>query len=102
MKSTPQDQDMIGAAGTEFDWDGAVCAQIDPELFFPELGGTTHHAKAACARCPRVQQCLDYALSNDERYGVWGGLSVRERHTLVASARRGTGRTAGSAEHLDG
>lgn len=92
---------MNGTAGTEFSWDGAVCAQIDPELFFPELGGTTHHAKAACSRCPLARACLDYALRHDERYGVWGGLSVRERHKILAGTRR-PGRSVEPPEHLDG
>lgn len=83
------------------DWEGAVCAQIDPELFFPPLGGNTRQAKAACAGCPAVRACLEYALHHDERYGVWGGKSVRERRRL---AQTGTG--DGTAEHdgadLDG
>lgn len=57
----------------------ALCAQTDPEAFFPEKGGSTREAKAVCAQCEVRAECLEYALQNDERFGIWGGLSERER-----------------------
>ena len=64
------------------DWvDDALCAQTDPDSFFPEKGGSTREAKAVCTRCPVQTECLDYALANDER-GIWGGLSERERRRI--------------------
>jgi WhiB family redox-sensing transcriptional regulator len=60
----------------------ALCAQTDPEAFFPEKGGSTRDAKKVCASCTVRQECLDYALDNDERFGIWGGLSERERRRL--------------------
>lgn len=57
----------------------ALCAQTDPEAFFPEKGGSTREAKRVCAFCEVRAECLDYALANDERFGIWGGLSERER-----------------------
>ena len=60
----------------------AVCAQTDPEAFFPEKGGSTRDAKRICAGCDVKAQCLDYAIKNDERFGIWGGLSERERRKL--------------------
>lgn len=60
----------------------ALCAQTDPEAFFPEKGGSTREAKKICALCPVRAQCLEYALKNDERFGIWGGLSERERRKL--------------------
>jgi WhiB family redox-sensing transcriptional regulator len=60
----------------------ALCAQTDPEAFFPEKGGSTRDAKKICTTCEVKAQCLDYALSNDERFGIWGGLSERERRRL--------------------
>lgn len=57
----------------------ALCAQTDPELFFPEKGGSTREAKKTCRRCPVTEPCLTYALEHDERFGIWGGLSERER-----------------------
>ena len=60
----------------------ALCAQTDPEAFFPEKGGSTRDAKRICASCDVRDQCLEYALQNDERFGIWGGLSERERRRL--------------------
>ncbi|MGN6501517.1 MAG: WhiB family transcriptional regulator [Pseudolysinimonas sp.] len=60
----------------------ALCAQTDPEAFFPEKGGSTRDAKKICTSCEVKAQCLDYALANDERFGIWGGLSERERRRL--------------------
>lgn len=60
----------------------ALCAQTDPEAFFPEKGGSTRDAKKICMSCEVRAQCLQYALENDERFGIWGGLSERERRKL--------------------
>ena len=60
----------------------SLCAQTDPEAFFPEKGGSTRDAKKICASCEVRTQCLEYALQNDERFGIWGGLSERERRKL--------------------
>lgn len=59
-----------------------LCRQTDPEAFFPEKGQPTRPAKAVCGRCPVAAECLEYALTHDERFGVWGGLSERERRRL--------------------
>ena len=64
----------------------ALCAQTDPEAFFPEKGGSTRDAKRICAGCDVRGECLDYALQNDERFGIWGGLSERERRKLKRRA----------------
>jgi WhiB family transcriptional regulator, redox-sensing transcriptional regulator len=66
--------------------DKALCAQTDPEAFFPEKGGSTREAKKVCASCEVKSECLDYALANDERFGIWGGLSERERRKLKRRA----------------
>jgi WhiB family redox-sensing transcriptional regulator len=60
----------------------SLCAQTDPEAFFPEKGGSTRDAKKICSSCEVRAQCLEYALENDERFGIWGGLSERERRKL--------------------
>ncbi len=60
----------------------ALCAQTDPVAFFPEQGGSTREAKRICLGCEVKDACLDYALANDERFGIWGGLSERERRRL--------------------
>lgn len=64
----------------------ALCAQTDPEAFFPEKGGSTREAKKVCVSCEVRAECLEYALENDERFGIWGGLSERERRKLKRQA----------------
>ncbi|GII99304.1 transcription factor WhiB [Sediminihabitans luteus] len=64
----------------------ALCAQTDPEAFFPEKGGSTREAKKVCSGCEVRAECLEYALENDERFGIWGGLSERERRKLKRRA----------------
>lgn len=61
----------------------ANCAGIEPDLFFPALGGDPECAKAVCRGCLVRQQCLDDALTRDEWSGVWGGLTAVERRRLV-------------------
>ena len=67
----------------------ALCAQTDPEAFFPEKGGSTREAKRICLRCDVQDACLEYALAHQERFGIWGGFSERERRPLLA-ARKAT------------
>ncbi len=69
------------------DWqERALCAQTDPESFFPEKGGSTREAKKICTGCEVRSECLEYALGHDERFGIWGGLSERERRRLKKQA----------------
>ncbi|RJQ68174.1 WhiB family transcriptional regulator [Pseudonocardiaceae bacterium YIM PH 21723] len=71
----------------EQDWqENALCAQTDPEAFFPEKGGSTREAKRICTGCEVRAECLEYALAHDERFGIWGGLSERERRKLKKRA----------------
>jgi WhiB family redox-sensing transcriptional regulator len=60
----------------------ARCLDADPEAFFPEKGGSTREAKRICGICPVQQECLEYALERDQRFGIWGGMSERERRRL--------------------
>ena len=74
--SRPEDVEDLG-------WqERALCAQTDPEAFFPEKGGSTREAKRVCRSCEVRAECLEYALENDERFGIWGGLSERERRRI--------------------
>jgi WhiB family redox-sensing transcriptional regulator len=58
----------------------AACASVDPDLFFPRRGEEgSSQAKAVCATCPVRQDCLDAAILEGERYGIWGGLNYHER-----------------------
>ena len=84
----PETFESLAKPATNEQWqDRALCAQTDPEAFFPEKGGSTREAKKICQRCPVRAECLEYALANDERFGIWGGLSERERRRL----KRGIG-----------
>jgi WhiB family redox-sensing transcriptional regulator len=91
--------DVLSMAGTELSivdggeipeelaWqERALCAQTDPEAFFPEKGGSTREAKRVCMACEVRAECLNYALANGERFGIWGGLSERERRRVQKQA----------------
>jgi WhiB family redox-sensing transcriptional regulator len=73
----------------EWQYDG-VCRSVDPEVFFPpdsERGPVKHRrelqAKQYCAQCPVLDRCRDHALLAHEPYGVWGGLTAREREHIL-------------------
>ncbi|WP_369597626.1 MULTISPECIES: WhiB family transcriptional regulator [unclassified Rhodococcus (in: high G+C Gram-positive bacteria)] len=69
----------------------ALCAQTDPEEFFPPPGGATSRAKRVCAECPARAACLAHALTYNEQHGIWGGKTPRERqelqHTTATESR---------------
>jgi WhiB family redox-sensing transcriptional regulator len=71
----------------------AACRSADPDLFFPVSGGggagagQVEQAKALCGACGVRRQCLQYAISGDEVYGVWGGLTGDERSRFGWLAR---------------
>ena len=62
--------------------DEANCLGVDPDLFFPERGASTREAKEVCRGCTVRLACLEYALVNGDMFGIWGGLSERERRRL--------------------
>jgi WhiB family redox-sensing transcriptional regulator len=62
--------------------DEGLCKETDPEVFYPEKGGSVRDGKLVCFACPVRAQCLQYALELDEKFGIWGGLSARERRPL--------------------
>jgi WhiB family transcriptional regulator, redox-sensing transcriptional regulator len=77
---------LVPSDGEPAGWqEKALCAQTDPEAFFPEKGGSTREAKRVCSSCEVRAECLEYALENDERFGIWGGLSERERRRMRRS-----------------
>jgi WhiB family redox-sensing transcriptional regulator len=77
------------------DWTlDALCAQVDPELFFPEKSVNANGAKKVCRRCTVSAACLAYALDYEtgeygtligELTGIYGGLSPRERRRIIRS-----------------
>lgn len=73
----------------EFDFFArGACVGVDPELFFPDRGESAEAAKAVCAGCAVRQRCLEYALDHNERHGIWGGTSERDRRRLRRQRRR--------------
>lgn len=75
---------------TEYSYpEDALCAQTNPDLFFPELGDTAaaYAAKRVCADCPVRLLCAEGAIARGERFGIWGGMGSKEIHRI----RRGRG-----------
>lgn len=64
----------------------AACTRVDNDLFYPEKGVPSKDAKKVCVGCISREQCLQYAMERNERWGVWGGLSERERASLRRAA----------------
>jgi WhiB family redox-sensing transcriptional regulator len=78
------------------DWQSqALCAQTDPEAFYPEKGESARPAKRVCRACPVRPACLEEALSRHEQWGVWGGMSAREPRNASTPGPRGAAAPAG-------
>ena len=76
---------LLGSEGVEEErrWqERANCLGVDPDLFFPERGASTREAKSVCRGCEVRGECLEYALAHGEKFGIWGGLSERERRRV--------------------
>lgn len=62
-----------------------LCAQTDPDLFFPESGDEglrQRNAKAVCRACTLRVPCLEYALDEQVAFGIWGATTPRERRDM--------------------
>lgn len=71
-----------------FPWlDQALCREVDPEIFYPEKGGSTKEAKRVCGECAVAGLCLSDALDRKEMHGIRGGLSAEERKKLIKGKR---------------
>lgn len=74
--------------------DYSNCRGADADLFFPERGASTRKAKAICGACEVKMECLEFAITQGEKFGIWGGMSERERRrirkerSIVARRRR--------------
>ncbi len=75
----------------------ANCLGVDSDLFFPERGASTKEAKEVCRGCVVREDCLEYALQNGEKFGIWGGMSERERRRI--RRQRALARAARRAEN---
>jgi WhiB family redox-sensing transcriptional regulator len=87
---TADDTPSAPPAATAGEWDWRKhgnCLGVDPDLFFPERGASTREAKAVCQGCAVRDECLEHALSRPEKFGIWGGLSERERRRIRRARR---------------
>ncbi len=66
----------------------AACRGIDTEIFFPISDEEAEPAKAVCGACPVREACLEHALADREREGVWGGATERERRRIIRQRRK--------------
>lgn len=65
-----------------------ACRGVNPDIFYPATDEEAEPAKAICAVCPVREPCLEYALANRERDGVWGGATERERRRMIRQRRK--------------
>ena len=74
---------ILHQASTRDTWrQAAACRGYEASTFYPETAEAAGVAKQICAGCKVRAMCLETALRNQERYGVWGGLTERERARL--------------------
>ena len=66
----------------------AACRGVDPDIFYASSDEEAEEAKAICRVCPVREACLEYALVNRERDGVWGGATERERRRIIRQRRK--------------
>ncbi|MCI7551153.1 MAG: WhiB family transcriptional regulator [Arcanobacterium sp.] len=72
------------SARSDRSWmEDALCAQTDPDIFYPEKGGSTTPATSVCNNCTVRAECLEYAVANDIRHGIWGGTSDNDRKRMA-------------------
>lgn len=74
---------MLQSVAEQGDWaSSALCAETDPEIFFPEKGQSPKLAQSVCRNCPVRQECLSHALDTHEGFGIWGGVTALKRQIL--------------------
>jgi len=66
----------------------AACRGVDPEVFYPVSDDEAETPKAICGACSARHGCLDWALTNKERDGVWGGATEKERRRMLRQRRK--------------
>lgn len=85
---------------SDIDWKKALCLRHDPELFFADDADIATQAVAICDHCPIVHDCLTWAITKPEKYGVWGGTTEKDRKTLLSKRKRVICPGCGSREVL--
>lgn len=68
----------------------ALCAEVDPDMFFPNRGDAegADLARDICSRCPVKAECLEFAIRTTQAHGVWGGKSPRQIADIRAKRKR--------------
>jgi WhiB family redox-sensing transcriptional regulator len=66
----------------------AECRGADPDIFYPVSAEEAEEARSICSGCAVMEACLEWALVNRERDGVWGGATERERRRMIRQRRR--------------
>jgi WhiB family redox-sensing transcriptional regulator len=69
--------------------DVGECARMGVELFFPKAGSRPSQALLMCAVCSVRRECAEYALEHNQHWGVWGGLTERQRFAVKKARREG-------------
>lgn len=66
----------------------AACKGTPTNIFFPGTGQNATEAKSICGTCPVADECLEYALADPDLQGIFGGMSVKQRRKIRATAYR--------------
>ena len=102
--SLPRQKRSFPVASNQQWQDEAACRQIPVELFFPPAEQESEVAKRVCSDCLVREPCLEFALAEGERFGIWGGLTSQERRSVAAKRRKarlaGTGTSEAIASYL--
>lgn len=87
MRTTPLPTDLLYLDLDERPWAAyASCREVDPEMFFSGAEKKTEEAIRICNGCPVQDECLTWALDTRVRYGIWGGLTERQRRRLARAS----------------
>lgn len=81
--------DQIEATHPPTFWPAAACRDLPPDWFHPDRGESLVEARTVCATCAVRPDCLLWAVTNNERFGVWGGTSERERRRIKRHLTQG-------------
>jgi len=98
--SLPRQKRSFPVASNQQWQDEAACRQIPVELFFPPAEQESEVAKRVCSDCLVREPCLEFALAEGERFGIWGGLTSQERRSVAAKRRKARLAGSGTSEAI--
>lgn len=95
----PQFKELMGAVAQQLEWhQQAACNGHDPDLWFPRIGESYRRIQLAvsiCEGCPVSKECLRYAVSTNQQFGIWGGKLLEDRKVLRRKMLRAEERVKG-------